>query len=118
MSYYFDSGQQLQRIVFQGTTGDPTAVVRLLASQYGMAVEPALNGACYVARSKDQITSMVRVRNVPLVRHNQPHQRYGLLIELNRPGGSTKLSESHVQMLADEQKMLKPPAEKQVNTPR
>lgn len=106
MTYYFDSRQQLQRINFHGTTGDPTPLVRLLASHYQMSSEPALNGSVYVAREKDLVKSMLAVRLAPLVRQSQPHRRYQLDVELNRPGGSTALSDRLTAMLEAERKLL------------
>ena len=34
MTYYFDPRQKVQRITFQGTTGDPGKLIRLLTEQF------------------------------------------------------------------------------------
>ena len=37
LTYYFNARQQVQRITLRGTTGDPSALVNLLASRYHFA---------------------------------------------------------------------------------
>ena len=37
LTYYFNAQQQVQRITFRGTTGDPSALVALLAGRYHFA---------------------------------------------------------------------------------
>ena len=37
LTYYFNAQQQVQRITFRGTTGDPSVLVALLAGRYGFA---------------------------------------------------------------------------------
>ncbi len=106
MTYYFDGTQQLQRILFHGTTGDPTPLLQMLARPYQLQSEPVLNGAMYVARDKDHAISIVRVRYPTLIKQSEPHQRYDIALELNRPGGATELSQAMADMLEHEQKQL------------
>lgn len=107
MTYYFDSGQQLQRMTFQGATGNPTQLIQLATSRIGMTSEPAGNGVCYVRRAEDQVTDLLRVRHANVTRQTRPNQRYQVLMELNRRDNGKSLSAANAAVLESEQKWMK-----------
>ena len=66
LTYYFDRTDQVQRISFQGLTGDDRKLVEIVTSGYGMQPEPALGGGMYVARWNAMPTSALRVTYAPV----------------------------------------------------
>ena len=111
ITYYFDDQQQLQRITFLGTTGNPTELIQLATSRFKMQPEAALSGVCYVARSRKTITDMLRVRHVAVAKGNRPLQRYKIAMEVNRSGNSQGLSAINARMLEQEHKIIEANAE-------
>jgi hypothetical protein len=106
ITYYFDSRQQLQRIMFLGTTGDPRQLTQLATSRFKMEPQPALDGICFVSRTEGDVTDLLRVRHAPIVNGQRPHQRYRVVMELNRPGNPLGLSAGNILMLQEEREIL------------
>ena len=87
-TYYFNPAQQVQRITFRGTTGDPRALIALLTNRYHYARRPnndpsrlvyeAMNGA-------GQLAGQVVIRSAAVVRQNDPLKRYDIDLSMDRP---------------------------------
>ena len=93
LTYWFNPQRQCDRIDLSGTTGDPAELVALLTQGYGLRVEPAPGGMLLVGRDQSNTPrSVLRVRPGKLVRQDQPHQRYGIELELQRPGSQLAIS--------------------------
>ena len=99
LTYYFDRTDQVQRISFQGLTGDDRKLVEIITSAFGLHPEPALGGGMYVARWNATPTSALRVTYAPVVRSDRPHNRLQVLLEINRPDLQYGLSPEFEQLL-------------------
>lgn len=92
LTYYFDTRQRLQRITFDGLTGDDRALVNLILQQFNLRPEPALGAGLYIARWNGQPTGVLRISHAPVVRSQRPHERLEVMLELNQPSISYGLS--------------------------
>lgn len=93
LTYYFDRQHQLQRIAFDGKTGDASELVSILSQYFGMRAEPYVGGYQMVARDMTQTPyAALRVEPEGLLDRNLPNQRYRVHMELNRPGIGVALS--------------------------
>ncbi len=105
LTYYFDARQVLQRITFDGYTGDPAPLTAVMMQQYGMHAEPWLGAGLYLARragpveGEQAIISVLRIRHAPVVRVENPRQRYDVEFELNRPDNELGLSSYYTSLL-------------------
>jgi hypothetical protein len=93
LTYYFNHFHQLQRLSFEGYTGDERKLVGVVTQHYGLTPEPTLDAGMYVARWNNQPSSMLRVARAPIMTHDSPHSRLHVLLELNRPSMDFGLSE-------------------------
>ncbi len=115
LTYYFDRKDTLQRIGFEGSTGDPTGLIQFAMDEFQMKPEPALGGGMFVTRdtgrnssarpgtpdaTDDQIRNVLRMRRAPIVRQSRPHQRYLVKFELNRPDSDRSISPEFARVLA------------------
>jgi hypothetical protein len=88
LTYFFDAQNQLQRVAFQGTTGNPSGLIDLMQSQFGMKAEPTLGGGTFLARNRGNpqvIQSALRMRRAPVMREDQPLYKYFVNCEVNHP---------------------------------
>lgn len=86
LTYYFDNGQQLRRITFDGLTGDDGPLVNLVSQRFNLRPEPALGAGQYIARWNGKPTGVLRISHAPVVRAQRPHERLEVMLELNQPG--------------------------------
>jgi hypothetical protein len=100
LTYYFDRNQQVQRLTFEGYTGDARRLLTLVTQYYGLRPEPALHAGMYVARWNDKPTSICRVSRAPIVTQASPRSQLHVLLELNRPNATFGLSPATLQVLA------------------
>ncbi len=90
LTYYFGRRQVLQRIAFDGYTGDPAPLTSIMEQKYGLQAEPWLGAGLYLARGgedRQQLISVLRIRHATVVRSENPRQRFRVEFELNRPDG-------------------------------
>jgi len=91
LTYYFDSEQRLQRITFQGTTGDINRLTQLLAARYEMAHKPTDDPAVVLVESQrgwgSQKVSQLRIRDATVTTAADAHRRFQLALVLERPAG-------------------------------
>jgi hypothetical protein len=88
LTYYFNPGQQVQRITFRGSTGDPSAIVLLLTNRYRYARRPNNDPSRLVYESTGssrQLLGQVVVRSAPIVKQSDPYQRYDIDLSMERP---------------------------------
>ena len=93
LTYYFNQYHQLQRLTFEGYTGDERKLVGLVTKHYGLQQEPTLDAGMYVARWNGQPSSILRIARAPIMTHDSPHSRLHFLLELNRPSMDYGLSD-------------------------
>jgi hypothetical protein len=119
LTYYFDARQILQRITFDGYTGDPAPLTQIMMQQYSMRAEPWLGAGLYLARRSSQVAeeqtiiSVLRIRHAPVVRSENPRQRFDVEFELNRPDNELGLSSHFASLLEQdrERNVWQPAAE-------
>lgn len=96
LTYYFNPEQQVEKIVFRGTTGDPRPLTALVTAQYGMerkhTDDPGL--LLYQRTSSRKVLDELDVRVNPVVRSYAPNARYTVALMLERPSSFRTLSQS------------------------
>jgi hypothetical protein len=88
LTYYFNPSQQVQRITFRGTTGDPRALIYLLTNRYHYARRPNNDPSRLVyesASSSRQLIGQVVIRSAPVVKQSDPYRRYDVDLSMDRP---------------------------------
>ncbi len=90
LTYYFSPQQRLQRITFQGTTGNANKLVHLLTTRFGFTHRPTNDPSLFLyvvpeVGSKGQVKSFVWIRPVRVVSIAQPHQRFEVALVIERP---------------------------------
>ncbi|MCS7305511.1 MAG: hypothetical protein NZ602_10450 [Thermoguttaceae bacterium] len=93
LTYYFNPYQQLQRITFQGTTGDGRELVEFLCTRYGfqrrLTNDPSLF-VYEVPRLGGPAQSYLRLKLAPTLKADQPHQRFDVWLVIERPEEPSK----------------------------
>jgi hypothetical protein len=87
LTYYFNAQQQVQRITFHGTTGDPRVLVGLLTSRYRftrrLTNDPGV--VRYEAVNADmKPTGTLKIRSAQVVRADQPFTRFEVDLVMDR----------------------------------
>jgi len=88
-TYYFNPQQQVQRITFYGTTGNPQKLVAFLAARYGFVRRVVNSPAMHVYEVPDPngqaARSSCRVEVSDVMRATEPLKRYRVSLVLERP---------------------------------
>jgi hypothetical protein len=87
LTYYFNAKQEVQRITFVGTTGNPGPLVKLLMQRFKFAPYPSqMPGVdIYQLRWHNQPRSELRLRLGDVVRADVPLRRFDVDLEINLP---------------------------------
>jgi len=88
LTYYFDSRQQLQRITFQGSTGDPRKLLALLTARYGFARRLTNDPSSFVYEvpSLDKkAKSVLWIRPARVVKADESYHRFQVALVMERP---------------------------------
>lgn len=101
LTYYFDPRRNVQRITFQGSTGDPQRLLFLMTQTYRMQPIPSLNAGLYLTQRNRRAESMLRITHPPVVKMTTPNTRAEIVLEINRPGTSMP-SAAMLQLLEHE----------------
>lgn len=99
MTYFFDIQQTVQRIQFQGTTGDPSVLSQLMVQYYRLTPENSLGGHFFTTRWNGQVTSLMLISPAPVMTADSPLSRYSIFLELNQPSHQYSLSQEANQIL-------------------
>lgn len=99
LTYFFDHQQLLQRVTFEGHTGDPSPLIALVTKHYGLCHEPSLGPGMFMARKDDQIVSALRIGQDAVTTANRPFERYQIMLELNRSDTKYGLSDGFRHVL-------------------
>jgi hypothetical protein len=108
LSYYFDENGRVQRISFQGHTGDASQLVRLATQRFQMRTEPNLGAGLYLTRWNGFPTNGLRIRHAAVVRHADPLSRLEFFFEVNRPDIGYSLSPEFVQHVQTDHRSRQP----------
>ena len=86
LTYYFNSKQTVERIMFHGSTGDPSELVAFLSQQYGfrrvVVTDPGLH--LYQRRADDQVTGELRIKALGMVRQETPLNQWDISLAMDR----------------------------------
>jgi hypothetical protein len=87
LSYYFDTKLQLQRIVFQGSTGDARRLVQFLMSQHHFERRMDADTSVYLYQvpQDGRALSALRIKTAPVVRSAEALARFDVTLEMRRP---------------------------------
>jgi hypothetical protein len=99
LTYYFDKSQQMQRLTFQGYTGDERYVVSVVTQHYQLKPEPAVGAGVFVSRWNNKPTSALWVRRMHVVNAASHHQKFEVMLELNKPSNYVSLSPQFENLL-------------------
>ncbi len=87
LTYYFNGKQQMQRITFNGTTGDPRPLIGLLSSRFGMTRRLTNDAGVVVyegVHPNNEPASGMRIR-LALVQPGEAYRRFDVELSLERP---------------------------------
>ena len=102
LTYEFDSYHRVQRIKFEGTTGDPQRLVDHASRCCGLKAEPTRAAALFAKRSGGRVQSALRIEHAPLMRAEAPHVRLRVTMELSNPKSSGQVSAEFREWLAQD----------------
>jgi hypothetical protein len=87
LTYYFDKKNQVERIIFHGTSGDPRALVAMVTSRYDLKQQKSDDPGLTLFQRKSWGTTMseLRIRPAAVVRSETPHARYEIELAIRRP---------------------------------
>jgi hypothetical protein len=102
LTYYFNKQHQVQRVSFDGYTGDPRPLAALVTQSFHLQPDPRSDGHLYLARWNGKPTSVLRIRHTAVVRTGAQNSQFEVSMEINRPGYEYRLSRRMQQQLAHE----------------
>jgi hypothetical protein len=88
LTYYFNAQQKAQRITFHGSTGDPQAMVALLAERFRFSRRLTNDPGLVVYETVDansRLAGSLKMRSARVVRANQPYSRFDVELVIDRP---------------------------------
>ncbi len=88
LTYYFNPRQQVQRITFQGTTGDARKLIHFLAAQhrFGRRLTNDPRIFRYEAPGPGgEPASWLEIRPARVVKSSEPHRRFEVALLIERP---------------------------------
>ncbi|MFO0913070.1 MAG: DUF6690 family protein [Pirellulales bacterium] len=105
LTYVFDAQPSVQRVSFDGWTGDPSRVIDTAVRFWNMAPDATYGPGLYLGKVGDQVLGVLQVGTAQVMLADRPQERYQLKLELNRAGSKLGLSEEMTGLL----NALKPP---------
>jgi hypothetical protein len=99
LTYYFDAQHRVQRLTFEGYTGDDRRLAALVMQDFGLQREASLHAGLYAAWWNATPTSVLRVARAPVISSATPHAQLQVFLELNRPGMRYGLSPAAHEIL-------------------
>jgi hypothetical protein len=87
LTYYFNHRQRVQRITFNGSTGDARRLVALLVTNFGFARVLVGDASLflYEVKKDGKVISELRIKPSRIVRADLPHTRFEVAIVIQRP---------------------------------
>jgi hypothetical protein len=88
LTYYFNPRQQLQRIVFYGTTGDPGKLVAFLSARFGFARRILNDPGMFVYEvpgSGLKPASFLQMQSFDVIKHSDPLKKFKVFFVIERP---------------------------------
>ena len=103
LTYYFDKAMQVQRIALSGVVGDERYLVSVVTEGFKLVPDHAAGTGMFVAKWNGKPTSALWVRRLPVVRADNPYQKFQFALELNRPNHHFGLSPEFHHLLTHSQ---------------
>ncbi len=100
LTYYFDKDRRLQRITFQGQTGEMRRVVSFFVQRHGFRAEKTIDAALFTKRWNGKPRSVLWVGHAPVVQGDASFSRLAVRLEVNRTDGAFRLSPELSNFLA------------------
>ncbi|MEZ6087958.1 MAG: DUF6690 family protein [Pirellulaceae bacterium] len=92
VTYSFTREHRLQRISFNGFTGDPTRLVSLMLAYYHLSPDHSLGSGCYTYGWNGNPSSLLKITPTPVVYAESPNARFTVFLELNQPNSPYGIS--------------------------
>jgi hypothetical protein len=99
VTYYFDRQHQVQRIVLNGTCGDPSTIEQFAVGPLKLKKRPTLGAGLYTHSWNGRVKSALRLTHAPIVRTSSPFTRYTVYMEINHPSSQFEMSPEGRDML-------------------
>jgi hypothetical protein len=96
LTYWFDRQGRVERISFQGVTGNPAKLVSFARRSQKMVARGCERDALFVRDGKNGPLHLLHISRSPVVNVKTQYGRYHVTLELNRPGSSLSLASSEV----------------------
>ena len=93
LTYYFDARQTVQKITFQGWSGDPTNLINFMRSAYRFRRQPSSSAGLYLAQDRNRSTGVIYMQHPRVIRSNNPTQQVAIMLEVNNPNGPYQISQ-------------------------
>lgn len=101
ITYYFTEHHQLQRITFNGFTGDPTRLVSTMLTYYHLKPDHTLGAGGYSFGWNRTPSSVMKVTPTPVIYANSPNARFTVFLELNQPNSPFGLSYAATEVIVN-----------------
>ncbi len=101
ITYYFTDLHQLQRITFNGFTGDPTRLVSTMLSYYHLKPDHSLGAGGYSYGWNRTPSSVMKITPTPVIYAHSPNARFTVFLELNQPNSPFGLSYAADEVLTN-----------------
>ncbi|HVC93934.1 MAG TPA: DUF6690 family protein [Pirellulales bacterium] len=87
LTYYFNHRQRVERITFNGSTGDARRLVALLVTNFGFVRVLAGDASLFLYEVKEggKVKSELRIKPSRIVRADSPHTRFEVSLVIQRP---------------------------------
>jgi len=87
LTYHFNAQQRLQRINFQGSTGDARELMAYMTAVHSLKPEQSNDPSLQLFRIREgrMVTSELRIKAAPIVRRSAGLSRYNVTLFLERP---------------------------------
>jgi hypothetical protein len=88
LTYYFNRGQRVEQITFDGTTGDARRLVAHLATQFGFVRRSTDDAGVYLyqVQHPGKPPSELRIEPARIVRADSPHSRFEVSLVMHARG--------------------------------
>lgn len=100
LTFFFDAEHRVQRLRFVGNTGDASRLVELVTRYFDMELEPTRLAGLYTRRYHGKPVSVLRIAHDSVLRADRPNLQLSIVLEINNPRGSYKLSDAVGELLA------------------
>jgi hypothetical protein len=100
LTYYFDKYRQVQRLEFQGVTGDPSVLIDLMTRYYYFVPRPVLGSQLYLVTWNTTPTGIMEVTRAGMVYSANQNGQFKVYLEINQPnvpGGLSDIGEKIIQ---------------------